>query len=405
MMRDGNTQPALLYAGNSRLRQQVVEIVGDEAELRVVNNVRPTLDTEQLMDAQQELNTLFVQRKMEQLPGFLALTTWSPVPVTPTNVAFGRLIQYLWHLGDPARGVMGIDVGASNTTVAAVFGGHLHLTTHGELGSALGGRRLVESQGMEAVTRWLPEPIPSDETRGLLITKELFPNSIPQAAQELWIEQAIAREAIRATLETARPGWRPGPAQPYAELMPLCDTIVVTGGALTGAPQPGLATLILLDAVQPIGVCTIVLDAYGLTPALGSVAAVKPLAAVEALDAGGFTNLATVVAPVGQTAPGDPVLRVKVRHGQKELDVEVCYGDLETVPLPLGQEAVLELSPERGFDIGLGGPGKGGSRRVSGGLAGLIIDARGRPLPLPQGPEKRLERVRQWLYDVGQMSR
>jgi hypothetical protein len=183
--------------------------------------------------------------------------------------------------------------------------------------------------------------------------------------------------------------------------MPLCDTIVVAGGALTGAPQAGLATLILLDAVQPIGVCTIVLDAYGLTPALGNVAAIKPLAAVEALDAGGFTNLATVVAPVGRTTPGDTVLRVKIRHGQKELDVEVCYGDLETVPLPLGQEAVLELSPERGFDVGLGGPGRGGRRRVSGGLAGLIIDARGRPLPLPQEPEKRLERARQWLCDVG----
>jgi hypothetical protein len=51
----------------------------------------------------------------------------------------------------------------------------------------------------------------------------------------------------------------------------------------------------VLDGLQPIGISTLVLDTYGLAPALGSVAAIKPLAAVEALDSGGFVNLATVV--------------------------------------------------------------------------------------------------------------
>jgi hypothetical protein len=133
------------------------------------------------------------------------------------------------------------------------------------------------------------------------------------------------------------------------------------------------------------------------------VAAVKPLAAVEALDAGGFTNLATVVTPVGGEAnPGDTILQVGVSYDDgNELGVEVHYGELEVLPLPLDQEAVLELHPRRGFDVGLGGRGKGGKRRVSGGLAGLIIDARGRPLSLPSEPERRCERMQQWLYDVG----
>jgi hypothetical protein len=183
--------------------------------------------------------------------------------------------------------------------------------------------------------------------------------------------------------------------------MPLCDTIVIGGAVLARAPRPGQAALVLLDALQPIGVSTLVLDAYGLAPALGNVATIKPVAAVEALDAGGLTNLGTVVAPVGEAKPGDTILKMKVAYNnESELDVEVRYGDIEILPLPLGQEAVLELSPRRGFDVGLG-RGKGGKRRVSGGLAGLIIDARGRPLRLPTEPEQRHEQMRQWLSDTG----
>jgi hypothetical protein len=145
------------------------------------------------------------------------------------------------------------------------------------------------------------------------------------------------------------------------------------------------------------------MDRYGLAPALGSVAAVKPLAAVEALDAGGFTNLATVVAPVGGDArPGDIIMGVTVSYDDgSELDVEVAYGEIEVLPLPLGQEAVLELRPTKGFDVGLGGPGKGGKRRVSGGQAGLILDARGRPLPLAEDREDAHQQMQEWLYHVG----
>ena len=215
----------------------------------------------------------------------------------------------------------------------------------------------------------------------------------------------MTREVIRATLEIARPGWEPGAAQPYPHLLPLCDTIVVSGGTLAHAPRPGQIALIALDALEPIGVSTLVLDPYGMAPALGNVATVKPLAAVETLDSGALVNLATVVTPIaGHARRGDVILKIKVTYDDgSALDIEVEYGNLEVLPLPPGQQAELELRPTRrfGFDVGLGGPGKSGKRRVSGGLAGLIIDARGRPLRLSRKPERRQNQMRQWLWDVG----
>ncbi|MBL7062882.1 MAG: glutamate mutase L [Anaerolineae bacterium] len=399
---DTSVRPCLLYVGNSRLRQRVVDIVEGRAELRVASNVRPTLTEENVLGAQAELDALYLQGKMGQLPGIDTVSDWSPAPLTPTARAFGRLVQYLWHLGDPSRGVLGVDVGAASTTVAAAFDSRLFLTVRGDLGVAFGGEQLLQKRGAETVTRWLPEPMSNDEARGLFINKEMHPVSIPQEPRELWLEQALAREAIRTTLEIARPGWKTGAAQLYHRFLPLCDTIVISGGVLSRAPRPGQAALIVLDGLEPIGVSTLVLDAHGLAPALGSVAAIKPLAAVEALDSGGFVNLATVVTPVGHARDGDTILKIGVTYDDgSTLSVEVRYGDLEVLPLLPGQQAVLELRPLRRFDVGLGGPGKAGKRRVSGGLVGLIIDARGRPLRLPRDPEQRQLQMRQWLWDVG----
>ena len=240
------------------------------------------------------------------------------------------------------------------------------------------------------------------EAWGVLINKETHPFSVEQEPRELWLEQAVAREAIRTALETARPGWRPGAAQPYPHLLPLCDTIIVSGGALARAPRPNHAALVILDAVEPIGVTTLVLDPHGLVPALGNVAAVKPLAAVEALDNGGLVQLATVIAPVGHARPGDRILKARITYeDDSKLSIDVRYGDLEVLPLPPGQRAIVELRPRHHFDVGLGGPGKGGKRRVSGGLVGLIIDARGRPLCLPQDPQERQAQIQRWLWSVG----
>jgi hypothetical protein len=230
----------------------------------------------------------------------------------------------------------------------------------------------------------------------------MHPASIPQELRGLRLEQALAREAIRRTLEIARPGWKPGDAQPYPHLLPLCDTIVVSGGVLAHAPHPGQVALIVLDALEPIGISTLVLDLYGLAPALGNVAAVKPLAAVEALDNGALVNLATVVTPVGHARRGDTILKMKVTYDDNStFDVEVRYGNMEVLPLLPGQQAVLELRPRHHFDVGLGGPGKAGKRRVSGGLVGLIIDGRGRPLRLSSKPKQRQNQMQQWLWDVG----
>jgi hypothetical protein len=401
LMEEGS-RPSLLYAGNSHLRRRVVSLVEGRAELRVADNVRPSLSEEDLVGAQAELEELYRHRRLARVPGIDVVASWSRLPVVPTARAFGRMVEYLWHLTEPPRGVLGLDIGASSTTLAAVFDGKLSLTVSTDVGSVFGAERVMQMQGAPALNRWLPEPMSEQELQALFITSALHPTSIPQVSQDLWLQQALAREAGRWALDKAQPAWRPGTARPYRRLLPLFDTIVVSGGVLRHAPRPGQAALVVLDALEPIGISTIVLDQYGLMPLLGAVGEIKPLAAVEVMDSGGLQNLATVVAPVGRGRRGETLLRIQVTYEDgSSFSAEARQGDLEVVPLPPGQQAVVELRPARHVDIGLGGPGRGGKRRVRGGKLGLIIDARGRPIQTVDDPDARRRQLRRWLSDLG----
>lgn len=395
---DPDTRPTVLYAGNSRLRRGPAAIFGPETELRLARNVRPTLESEYLANAQSELQTLFVQRKMNKLPGLSTMVEWSSIPPVPTAHAFGKLIHYMWRLGAGESGVLGVDVGGASTTIAAVFDDRLYLTVRTGTGIALGGGPLLDQLGSKSVTRWLPEPVSDGEARALVMNKASFPASIPQVKRELWLEQALAREVIRTTLDIARQGWQPGIARIYPNLMPLCNTILVGGGTLAHAPGPRETVLMVLDAVQPIGVSTLILDTCSLTPALVSLTDQNPLAAAEAIDAGGLAPLGTVIAPVGEAREGSPVMSLTVPGDNgKRHDLKIRYGDLEFLPLPAGEQSLVEIRPKPRIDVGLGGPGAGATLEVTGGRAGLIIDARGRPLTLRADPGPRREQIQRWL--------
>ncbi len=401
-MLEEERRPRILFAGNKSLRKHAVDIIGGQTEIRSVDNVRPTLDSEYTHAVRAELDTLYREQYLGKLPGIELLARWSNLPVLPAAETFAHLIQYLWYLDEPPKGTLGIDLGAVNTTLVAVFDGQLFVTVRGDLGSLEGGRRILERKGAEAITRWIPAPLAPQQVMGMLAHQEINPGSIPETTEELWLGQAVVREVIRETLETARPGWHPGRAQMRAGLTPQFDPILLSGRSLANAPYPGQVALMVLDAVEPVGVSTLLVDVYGLAPILGAVARLNPLATVETIDNGGILNLATIIAPVGVARKGETVLSVRIHYEEGgTLDVEVPYGSLEVLPLPAGQEAVLELKPRRRFDVGLGGPGKGGKRRVRGGLAGLIVDARGRPLQLVSDPEERQTQVQQWLWDVG----
>jgi hypothetical protein len=80
---------------------------------------------------------------------------------------------------------------------------------------------------------------------------------------------------------------------------------------------------------------------------------------------------------------------------ERVLDGALTVGELFLVPLATDQEAQLECTPAKGFDFGAGN-GKKVSKRIKGGVVGVVLDARGRPISIAQDENLRVKQLQHW---------
>jgi hypothetical protein len=123
---------------------------------------------------------------------------------------------------------------------------------------------------------------------------------------------------------------------------------------------------------------------------------VHPQASLDVFERDCLIQLGTCVAAAGTGKAGRPCFRFALRSGPRSEAGEMACGELRLVPLAAGETATLTVDPERGFDCGAG-PGHRVEREVRGGTVGLILDARGRPLGLPDAGEGSRAQVRRWV--------
>jgi hypothetical protein len=390
----------VVFAGNTALRTDIARILGECSNLRVVDNVRPTLGEENLGPAEEELRRLYREAKMGRVPGFGELKSWALAPIMTTAEGLELVLRYLSRLYQ--LNTLVVDVGSAATHVAGVLGGRYGSTVSAQLGVGYSISHVLDQVGIARVLRWLPFELDPEEAHNYILNKALRPMTVPETEEGLLLEQAAAREAISLTLERARNRWLGGGASPEQGLMPAVDLIVGRGEVLSQAPSRGQAALILLDAIQPTGVCNLALDQASLLPQLGALAAVQPFAAAQTVARDGLLKLGTVISVSGRGKIGRVALKLKIEYDDGQaFSAEVPYGGLEMVPLRTGKRAVVELHPSSQFDIGLGRRGRGATTEVDGGVLGIIVDARGRPLSLPRDEQERRSRIREWMGELG----
>jgi hypothetical protein len=393
----GSSAPRVLYAGNAELSDQVVALLEDVTSVQTVDNVRPTLDVEDIGPAHSELDVLFYERHMRTLAGIRRLRMWSPSIILPTARAADYAVRHLARSDENGRAVLGVDVGSSSVTVNVAQGEQARTTIRTDLGLGYGLFGLLEQVEMGDILRWLPFEMDESEARDRLLNKALSPHTIPQTWQDLMLEQAAARELLRLTLADALPE---GTSQPGVKALSAWGSIIASGGVLAHVPHPGQAALILLDALQPVGMSNLYLDRANLLAALGTVANVEPLATVQMLSGDALDPVGTVVVPRGRARWGDTVLTVRSAAERDNVYLKVGYGDLGIVSLTTNEpEPKLEVVPARGFDVG-NGRGKSVQVPYLAGSLGLIVDARGRPLPFDDDLQVQRERVGNWLYQM-----
>jgi uncharacterized protein (TIGR01319 family) len=407
----------VIYAGNKDAAAHVQECLGGVTALSVVPNLRPTLEREHLRPARDAIHELFMEHVMAHAPGYKKLMTWSPVPIMPTPGAVGLIIEKVAKRDGLA--VVGVDIGGATTDVFSVFKDPegeetvFNRTVSANLGMSYSISNVMAEAGIANILRWVPFPVDEIDLRNRIKNKMIRPTTIPQSLEDLVLEQAICREALRLSFEqhkalavglkgkqTARDISdtfdQTSSGASLVDLVAL-GLLVGSGGVLSHAPRRSQSMLMMIDAFLPEGITELAVDSIFMTPQLGVLSTVHEEAATQVFERDCLIILGTCVAPFGAGKPGQSCVKVELQpEGGAASAVEVPFGELKLVPFPASGRVRLTVSPERGFDMG-GGKGRAVTRTVRGGVVGLVVDTRGRrPFVLPADPASRIAKLREW---------
>lgn len=381
-------RPKVLYCGNGTLSKRVAEVLARETEVIVAPNIRPTIDHEDLSPAETRLAKMVAEIRTLQVGGLNDLASLSSSNVLPSAYALGRMMRFSSELSGLAKPTLGIDLGAGATTMALAQAGNLQLSVFRNLGMGGALFKSLQQIRVEDVSRWMPYDLPQSEIQDYLYQRSMFPASLPLTPETLAIEQGMARQILRQAMLQMFNRW-PGSEVSF-------ERVFLSGATLTQAATPAQSLLIVLDGIQPVGINVFMLDPYGLSQALGAIAGSNTLLPAQIIDSGAYDNLGTVICPVSNARPGTVILRIRMAYEDgTDARLEVKQGELVPLPVRNGQVVNIEIDPQHGTILD---PFLPRLRRfkITGGLCGALVDARGRPLGLPADAARRSEVLRGW---------
>jgi len=401
----------VIFAGNREVRSEIERLLGEKVSLQFVENLRPVLELENLGPARDAIHELFMEHVMAQAPGYGKLMTWTDVPIMPTPGAMGLIIK---ALAERDRvNVVGVDIGGATTDVFSVFDGIFNRTVSANLGMSYSVSNVLAEAGIASIQRWVPFDLDEADLRDRIGNKMIRPTTIPQTLDELKIEQAIAREALRLSFvqhkqfavkltggqqeRTIADAFTQDINQSLVDMMKL-DLLVGSGGVLSHAPRRTQSMMMMIDAFAVEGVTELAVDSIFMMPHLGVLSTVHPAAATEVFEKDCLVRLGTCVAPVGGNGKaGATLCTIELRLPGGATKTEVLkVGDLRLLEIGDGEVAEAVVTPVRGVDVG-GGPGERITRTLRGGVCGLVFDGRGRrPMLLPTDRGARVAAATRW---------
>ena len=230
------------------------------------------------------------------------------------------------------------------------------------------------------------------------------------------LEHAIAREALRLalihhkSLATALKGIQQErtisdvfeqqqSGKTLIDMLKL-DLIVGSGGILSHAPRRVQSMLMMVDAYEPLGVTRLSVDSIFMMPHLGVLSTINEKAATDVFVRDCMVYLGTCVAPIGQGKDGEQCAGYAITFPDGRVDKgQLSFGALRLVPLASEQKASITVQPAKQVNLGAGA-GVAVTREVQGGVVGLLLDGRGRPLRLPADHAARVAALTKWYQAV-----
>jgi len=400
----------IVYAGNKDMRPKVQELMGEEFALDMVDNIRPVLELENTEPARRAVHELFMEHVMSHAPGYSKLMKWTDVDIMPTPAGEGIAMQLI--ASSFKENVLGVGLGGATTNIYSVVDDRFVRSVSANLGMSYSVTNVMKEAGIENIMRWLPFDLDEEDVSSRLMNKMIRPTTIPQTLEDLIVEHSVAREALRLglvhhrTIATRLKGiqverdiasmFEQQLEETYIKMMEI-DIFAGTGGLLSHAPERIQSMFILTDAWQPEGVTKMFQDSVFMMPHLGVLSTVYRDAAWNIFDKDCLVRLGTCIAPAGTAEPGEEVMTVELTMPSGETLVEkLKFGEVRRIELPERSEAEAVIQPAKRFDAGKG-DGHIVETTIMGGAAGVLMDARGRPLVLPEEVGARRRLLQEWF--------
>ena len=416
----------IIYAGNTDARDAIIETLEKKVDLMITENLRPTMERENLGPARDKIHDLFMEHVMKQAPGYNKLMEWTigpvngkmeNIPIMPTPAAVGNIMKTI------ARNykieVLGVDIGGATTDVFSVFTDEyvFNRTVSANLGLSYSISNVLATAGIKNIMRWVPFDIDESEVRNMIKNKMIRPTTIPQKLEELVLEQAIAKEALRyafiqhkefaVSLKGAQR--QRGIDEAFSQStsgetivnMMSLDLLVGSGGVLSHAPRRHQGVMMMIDAFLPEGITRLAVDSIFMMPHLGVLAEISEKAATEVFEKDCIVYLGTCVAPVGKGKYGKTALTAEITLPDgSTFKEDIPFGELRLLKCGVGEKAKAVFKPSQGLDMGEG-KNQEITTELHGGVVGIVLDTRGRrPFDLPENKDERVSLLKKWMREL-----
>ena len=418
-----NYKLPVIYAGNNKAVNKIEETLGEITDLDVTENIRPVLEMENLKPSRDKIHDLFMEHVMQQAPGYRKLMSWTDAPIMPTPGAVGALIEMVAQKENIS--VVGVDIGGATTDIFSVFQKQFNRTVSANLGMSYSICNVLAEATLANVLRWVPFDIDEKELTNRIGNKMIRPTTVPQSLEELVIEQAIAREALRLSFiqhksfavnlkgvqkeRTISDAFEQTDSGETLVDMKELDLLVGSGGVLSHAPRREQSARMLIDSFLPEGITQLAVDSIFMMPQLGVMANIEKeelseeakKAAFEVFEKDCLIHLGTCIAPTGKAKQNSVVLTAELtlKNGNQETH-KIQFGELLRIEVPF-EPVNVKLTPGKGLDIG-SGKNEPIETIIYGGVVGIIFDGRGRPLDISKDPKQRIDDLKKWSDAVNE---
>ena len=407
----------VIYAGNNKAQSEITKTLAEMTDLTIVKNIRPVLERENLTPSRDKIHDLFMEHVMQQAPGYKKLMSWTDAPIMPTPGAVGSLIEMIAKQENIT--VVGVDIGGATTDIFSVFQEQFNRTVSANLGMSYSICNVLAEAGMANVLRWVQFDIDEIDLNNRIGNKMIRPTTVPQSMEELMMEQAIAREALRLSFiqhkafavnlkgiqkeRTISDAFEQSESGLSLVNMMELDLLVGSGGVMSHAPRREQSARMLVDAFLPEGITQLAVDSIFMMPQLGVLANIDKedlkedarKAAVEVFEKDCLIRLGTCIAPVGKIKPNMTVMTAELTLSEgKPEHYAVKAGELLRIEVPFEPVKAI-LTPGKGLDLGAG-KGEIIKTTIYGGVVGLFLDGRGRPFMLPESKTERISSLQKW---------